>query len=55
MALLSESVTAKPPTGAAREIDTVQVEAPGALTVAGLQLSPLNCVSGCVATLAVLE
>jgi hypothetical protein len=36
------SPTAKPPTGAAPLKVTVQVEAPGAFTVVGLQLSPLN-------------
>ena len=48
------SPTAKPPLGAASVKVAVQVELPGALTVAGLQLSPLNCATGDTVTAAVL-
>ena len=42
LALLSASVTAKPPLGAASFSVTVHVEAPGALTLAGVQDRPLR-------------
>ena len=55
LAWLSESVTAKPPPGAVPLSVTVQVDVPGAFTLAGLQLKPLTCVAGCVVALATLE
>ena len=45
LALLSASVTAKPPAEAASLSLTVQVEAPGALTLAGVQDTPLRTVA----------
>jgi hypothetical protein len=47
------SPTARPPAGAARDNVTVQVDVPGALTVAGPQLSPLNCATGDTVTVVV--
>lgn len=46
-------LTAKPPVGAPSVKLTVQVELPGAATVAGLQLSPLNCAAGDTVTVVV--
>jgi hypothetical protein len=42
MALLSDSITANPPFGAALLRATVQVEVPGAFTLAGVQDKPLS-------------
>ena len=52
--LLSVSVTAKPPVAADCVSVTVQVELPGAFTVAGLQLSELNCATGDTVTVVLL-
>jgi hypothetical protein len=48
------SVTARPPAGAAPLNETVHVELPGAFTVAGLHVNPLNCTTGDTVTVAVL-
>ena len=45
MELLSDSVTANPPLGAALLRATVQVEVPGAFTLAGVQDKPLRVVA----------
>ena len=42
LALLSESVTANPPAGAAPLSVTVHAEVPGAFTLAGVQVKPLT-------------
>jgi hypothetical protein len=52
LALLLDSVTVEPPAGAAEVKVTVQVEAPGALTVAGEQLKLPGCVVTVNATVA---
>jgi hypothetical protein len=44
LALLSESVTATPPAGAAPRSVTVQVDDPGAFTLAGVQVKLLTVV-----------
>jgi hypothetical protein len=43
LALLLDKVTVAPPAGAAAVSVTVQLEVPGAFTVAGEQLKPLGC------------
>ena len=53
-ALLSDRLTVRPPVGAASVSVTVQVELPGAFTVAGLQLTELNCAPGDTVTVVVL-
>jgi hypothetical protein len=45
LALLSDSVTANPPVGAVSFSVTVQVDVPGALTLAGVQDRPLSTVA----------
>ena len=52
-ALLSVSVTDRPPAGAARLSVTVQVALPGAVKLAGVQVRPLNCGRGDTVTVAV--
>ena len=54
LVLLLASVTAKPDVAAACVSVTVQVDVPGALTVAGLQLSELSCATGDTVTVVVL-
>ena len=54
LALLSDSVTANPPAGAAPLSVTVQVEVPGAFTLAGVQDRPLRVVAAFRFTDAVL-
>jgi len=50
---LLESVTDWPPAGAGKLSVTVQVELPGAVKLAGVHVSPLNCGSGDTVTVAV--
>jgi hypothetical protein len=44
LALLLDSTTVAPPAGAAAVSETVQLDVPGAFTVAGEQLRLLGCV-----------
>ena len=52
--LLLESVTGRPPAGAAAVRVAVQLEVPGAFTVPGVQLIPLNVTAAFRFTVAVL-
>ena len=54
LALLLESVTARPPAGATALNVTVQAEDPGAFTVPGEQLKPLTVTTAFTVTVAVL-